>query len=133
MKAATVAALIIGIFLGVVTTDDPEVRYKVITKTETKTEIVTEEVVTVPDACIEAAEYANEIVKAAEELDLSSAELLDIMSMTRKGIAESDTNAMNDLETQLRGLNSDTVGAVQTIGNFLEPFHEASEECENAS
>lgn len=131
MKAAIGAALLFGIFLGHAFTG-PEIKYKVVPKTVTETETITQEIYTVPDSCLTAIQISAKLSNRATKIDNSSSSLLHIMSEQRLALAEDDSNKTNLLETRLRKLQGRTVESVQIIGETQPSFYEAITECRSA-
>lgn len=131
----TLFVLIVGYIFGQALSGGTEVKHEVIhdTKTVTVTETETVEVpATLPDACFDLVKYANTISKAGSAYDTTTAGLLDIMSRLRIAVVESDTNAANDLETELRQLDSTTVTAAESLGESGDLLKTAAKECEAA-
>lgn len=132
MKAgavALIATFMIGLIVGIQSGGEPEVRYKVIHDTETVTETVEVPVLTTPAGCADVVYYAQMISDAGDQFDITTSALLDVMSKLRIAVASGDSNAANDLETRLRGIQSKTTGAIRVLGTSNEPLSDAAKEC----
>lgn len=133
MKAGTVALLVtflIALMLGVSIGGGTDTKYKVIHDTDTVTETVEVEVpADPPSECADVVKLAKAYSRAASQFDLTTAGVLDIMSRMRIALAAGDHSTSALLETELRQLNSKTVGAAQVLGENREPFNEAAEAC----
>lgn len=85
----------------------------------------------VPESCKTVVSLSARRVKAAEEIDKSSAAQLDIISKIRVIMAGSrDVGELNKLETTQRQLQGKTVASVYEISRTELPYKEAVKKCD---
>lgn len=118
-----------GMSAGIATGPDAKTEYKVIHVKDEVVKTETVEVVSLPDGCTDAIEYANEMNAAAQKLGSGTAEVLDVMSRLRIAVAMSDSNATNTLETELRKIDGRTIGASETLGEVQPDYDVAVIAC----
>ena len=130
-KVALGVTFVVGVILGNAFAPDVETvtEYKVIHDTETVTETQTIEVPVAPQECHDLVTYTVRISNAGGRLDEATSRMLDIMSRLRIAVATSDSNAANDLETEVRLLSAGTTGATETMGETQPYFEDAAEAC----
>lgn len=120
----------VGAWFGQVVEPDPPPKVVTETETETVTETETETVYVTPDACVEAARLATRVSRASGKIDIAGSEMLRIMSELRIAVVMEDSNAANDLETELRRIQTRYIGAIETLAVSDQPLIDATEECE---
>lgn len=124
-----VLLFLLGGWFGQSVEPDPPARYHtdIITETETVTETQTEYV---PDpACLEVGRLARGVIQAAQKTSKATPEMLRIMSELRIAVATRSSHAANELETQLRVIDSSLDGSAERLGTSIDKLTEAMEEC----
>lgn len=129
--AALGAALVVGLCMGQEIADDPVVKYRVIHDTETVTETIAEEVPV--SECKDLVRISRRIQKAGRTFDLTSTEILDIISDLRIALAAQDPNQATDLENRLRRIDGTTLSAIESLGLSKESFDKAASACTEGS
>lgn len=127
------ATLVFGIIVGQASAPDAKTEYKVLHDTKTVTETETVEVATVPQSCLDAAQFAETILLAGKQYEETTTAMLDILSDVRRVAMTKDTMQANDIETRLRQLYPETINAAETLGTDTQPFHDAAIACKKAS
>jgi hypothetical protein len=129
-------ALALGIILGTVIFPPKEgpTKWKVIHDTETVTKTKEVKVAApAPKACADALAFAEKIVQASNQYELSSSELLSIISGTRIVMSTHDVQAANSLTQRMYDLEPKTIEAAEVLGLNKTPFASASRACLKAT
>jgi len=123
-------------WLGSTLTDThpTQTKYKVIHVTETETVTEQKEVYVQAPSCKEAISYSLGILHAAKQYEVTMSEVLDILVSVRQLAASSpDPVAANQIYTRVLRLQPKTLSAAEILGNDLDPYASAVQECKQQS
>ena len=121
--------LVVGILLGY-KSHEPEVDIVRIHDTEvvTKTEPAPPAQPYMPDSCKEAIELAEDISRAAFDLDSYTTRQLDILSAARMAVADEPGGTV-EVEEDQRELQGETVGTIDLLADLQLDMKQAKSDC----
>jgi len=120
-----------GVWVGSWTEED-DVVFKTKTETvgvEAEPVQVTNTVEVIPESCLEAVAYAQDLWDGARAIDISTTRQLDIISLARLAVAQGDMEELNSVDQKQRALQLHTLNGAQLLAEAIPGFDLARQEC----
>lgn len=132
----TAFIFVIGGWAGQVLDSEPEYKVihvkpdkEIVTKVETLPAPPAITKTVVPQECINAAEIAHKEAMSAVDLNSRATRVLDIMGELRQAAVLQDLDKINELDTELRAIQSKSVDAVLEISTEGLEYNDNYETC----